>query len=65
MSIGQIESLEVRFGARQGSGLTNIDLGPVTVLVGPNNGGKSRTLTDLRDYAARATRTRSPTGTEG
>jgi hypothetical protein len=57
MAICRIDEIQIRFGARPGSGPTKVELGPVTVLVGPNNGGKSRTLADLSDYAGRGNQT--------
>ena len=53
MTICRIDEIKLRFGARPESGPTTVELSPVTVLVGPNNGGKSRTLSDLQEYAGR------------
>lgn len=54
MSLGRVERIVLRAGARPDSGARAIDLGPVTVLVGPNNGGKSTALQDLTEYADRS-----------
>lgn len=60
MGICRIDQIRIRFGARPESGPTTVELGPVTVLVGPNNGGKSRTLSDLQAYAGRGNQSPMP-----
>jgi hypothetical protein len=60
MTICRIGEIKLRFGARPESGPTTVELGPVTVLVGPNNGGKSRTLGDLQEYAGRGNQSPMP-----
>lgn len=57
MATSRINEVRLRFGSRPESGPTTVELGPVTVLVGPNNGGKSRTLQDLQEYAGRGNQT--------
>lgn len=54
MSLGRINRIVLRAGARPGSGPLSVNLGPVTVLVGPNNGGKSTALQDLTGYVNRS-----------
>lgn len=51
MSIGRIERVEMRFGAYPGSGPTDIDVGPVTVLVGL--GYAAAANGDVWDFVAR------------
>lgn len=65
MSIARVDRIRLRFGPRPDSGPTTVDLGPVTVLVGPNNGGKSRTLRDLQEYASRGNQIPMPGGWTG
>jgi hypothetical protein len=52
MTLGRLERIVLRAGSRPGEPRT-VDLSPVTVLVGPNNGGKSTALTDLNNFAMR------------
>ena len=60
MGICRIDEIRIRFGARPESGPTTVELGPVPVLVGPNNGGKSRTLSHLQEYAGRGNQSPMP-----
>jgi len=53
MSLCRLSRIELRAGARPTSGPRSVELSPVTVFVGPNNGGKSTALADLALYAGR------------
>lgn len=45
-----INSMRLRFGSAPRISAESIDVTPVTVFVGPNNSGKSKALTEIRDY---------------
>lgn len=52
MPFARLNRLHLRAGAHPDAPPRAVDLSPVTVLVGPNNGGKSTTLRDLAQFAA-------------
>jgi energy-coupling factor transporter ATP-binding protein EcfA2 len=54
VALGRVNRVVLRAGAQPESGPRPVDLGPVTVLVGPNNGGKSTALKDLMEYVNRS-----------
>lgn len=54
MASVRLTSLRLAAGSIPGAGPRSVDLSPVTVLVGPNNGGKSTALADLLSYANHA-----------
>ena len=45
-----IEAIHLKFGATAGSSKTTITTTPVTVFVGPNNSGKSKTLSEIQSF---------------
>ena len=47
-----IRSIRLRFGAAPGLPALSIDEPGVTILVGPNNAGKSRALLEIRNFCA-------------
>jgi putative AbiEii toxin of type IV toxin-antitoxin system len=53
MSLARLSRVALKAGARPPSGPLWVDLSPVTIFVGPNNGGKSTALADLAQYAGR------------
>lgn len=53
MSIARLTKIVLKAGARPESGARSVDLGPVTVLVGPNNSGKSTVLRDISEFVNR------------
>lgn len=47
-----IEHMKLQFGAYNQSSPLELDVGPLTIFVGPNNSGKSKLLVEIRKYCS-------------
>lgn len=60
MEAGRLNTITLRAGAAPDAPPRLVEVGPVTVVVGPNNGGKSTLLRDLAEFASHAARVFDP-----